>query len=126
MNDIYKDNIIDHYKNPRHFGQIDQPTVSHEEVNSLCGDRIRMDLKIENDQILEVKFKGVGCAISLASASMLTEKISGRKLKEAAGIKRDRILEMLNIPMSPTRLKCALLPWEVLLKALQKHWKKKL
>lgn len=126
MNDIYKDNIIDHYKNPRHFGQLDQPTVSHEEVNSLCGDRIRMDLKIENDQILEVKFRGVGCAISLASASMLTEAVSRKKIIEARGINSDRILKMLNIPMSPTRLKCALLPWEVLQKALQKYQKKKL
>ena len=84
MNDLYKDNIIDHYKNPRHFGQVDQPTVSHQEVNSLCGDQIRMDLIIKNDKILEVKFSGNGCAISMASASMLSEKISRKKIKEAA------------------------------------------
>ena len=126
MNDLYKDNIIDHYKNPRHFGQVDQPTVSHQEVNSLCGDQIRMDLIIKNDKILEVKFSGNGCAISMASASMLSEKISRKKIKEAAKINRDQILEMLNIPMSPTRLKCALLPWEVLQKTLQKYRTKKL
>ena len=126
MNDLYKDNIIDHYKTPRHFGQVDQPTVSHQEVNSLCGDQIRMDLIIKNDKILEVKFSGNGCAISMASASMLSEKISRKKIKEAAKINRDQILEMLNIPMSPTRLKCALLPWEVLQKTLQKYRTKKL
>lgn len=126
MDDIYKENIIDHYRNPRNFGQLKKTTVSHEEINSLCGDRIRMDLLIENDQVIDIKFSGVGCAVSLASASMLTEIVWKIKISGAGKITKDTVLELLSIPFTPTRLKCALLPWEVLQKALQKYRSKKL
>ena len=121
MDDIYRENIIDHYKNPRHFGKLENPTVSHEEVNSLCGDRIGMDLMIENDQLVDAQFTGVGCAVSMASASMLMEKIVNLNIDQAENVTKKEVVENLGIPMSPTRLKCALLPWEVLQKALQKY-----
>lgn len=121
VDDIYRENIIDHYKNPRHFGKLENPTVSHEEVNSLCGDRIGMDLMIENDQLVDAQFTGVGCAVSMASASMLMEKIVNLNIDQAENVTKKEVVENLGIPMSPTRLKCALLPWEVLQKALQKY-----
>lgn len=120
MEDIYRENILDHYQNPRNFGQIKNPSNSLEELNSFCGDRIRMDLIIKNDHISEVKFSGSGCAVSVASASMLTEAVKGKKVTEVKKIDANKISKMLNIPLTPTRLKCALLPLEVLHRALQK------
>lgn len=111
---IYQEELLDHYENPSNYGTLPNPDVSHEEDNPLCGDRIRIDLIIENDIIKEVRFSGHGCTISLATASMLTEEIAGKPLAEVKQLSRDDILEMIGIPLGPVRLKCALLPLKVL------------
>jgi nitrogen fixation NifU-like protein len=115
MDDFYRENILDHYREPRNTGTLDEATHSHEENNPLCGDVIRIDLHVnENDVIDKVAFSGKGCAISQASASMLTEMIEGKSLEEAKQIGKDDILEALGIDIGPVRMKCALLSLKVL------------
>ena len=115
MDDFYRENILDHYRQPRNAGTLDDATHSHEENNPLCGDVIRIDLHVnENDVIDKVAFSGKGCAISQASASMLTEMIEGKSLDEAKQIGKDEILEALGIAIGPVRMKCALLSLKVL------------
>jgi nitrogen fixation protein NifU and related proteins len=115
MDDFYKENILDHYRHPRNAGKLEHPTHSHEEHNPLCGDVIQMDLHVNEDNIIdEVAFAGKGCAISQASASMLTEMIQGKTLEEAKEIGKEQILEALGIEIGPVRLKCALLSLKVL------------
>ncbi len=114
MHDFYRENILDHYKYPRNFGVLEHPDITHQEDNPLCGDEIRLDLQLEGDKIVAVKFSGKGCAISQASASMLTEMLEGRTLEEAKGIRKEDILDLLGIPLGPVRIKCALLALKVL------------
>lgn len=115
MDDFYRENILDHYRNPRNKGRLENPTHTHEEYNPLCGDVIRIDLHVnDNDVIDEVRFEGQGCAISQASASMLTEMIEGKTLDEAKELSKADILEALGIEIGPVRLKCALLSLKVL------------
>ena len=127
MDDLYREIILDHYKNPHNFGTLKNPTVFHEENNPFCGDRIRMEIKVQRlkdskTQIIEdIKFSGVGCAISIASASMLTEKAKGAKVEDLRALKKDAIVELVGTQLTPTRLKCALLPLEVLQKTLTQH-----
>lgn len=109
MDDLYQQNILDHWKNPRNSGRIEQPTVSHDEVNPLCGDKLHFDLLVEDEVITDVRFTGRGCAISQAAASMLTELVKGKSLAEAKRIGKEEMLELLGIPIGYTRLKCALL-----------------
>lgn len=114
LDDFYRQNILDHYQNPRNWGTLDHPDVSAEDSNPLCGDRIRMDLRIKDGRIEDVKFSGQGCSISRASASMLTEEIRGKTLEEVKALNREDILEMLGIELGPVRLKCALLALKTL------------
>ena len=115
MEDLYRENILDHYQNPRHYGTLEDPDISYEDDNPLCGDVIRLDIKLDDeDRISQVAFSGEGCAISQASASMLTEEILGKTLDEVKQISKDDILEMLGIQLGPVRLKCALLSLKVL------------
>ena len=109
FDDLYRQNILDHYQNPRNFGTLPKPDISVEDSNPLCGDKIRMDLLVEDGRVTDVRFSGVGCSISRAAASMLTEEIKGKTLEEVKGIGRDEVLEMLGIELGPVRLKCALL-----------------
>lgn len=111
---IYQEELLDHYENPSNYGTLPEPDISHEEDNPLCGDRIRIDLGVEDGIIKEVRFSGHGCTISLAAASMLTEEIEGKSLAEVKQLSRDDILEMIGIPLGPVRVKCALLPLKVL------------
>lgn len=112
--DMYQDIILEYYKNPVNFGHLSAPTVKAEDSNPLCGDQIEMELLIENNVIQDVKFYGKGCAISQASASMLTEKLKGMSVEDAAKLDRKDILEMLGIELSPVRSKCALLSLKVM------------
>ena len=115
MDDFYKENILDHYRNPRNAGTLEEPTHTHESHNPLCGDVIRIDLHInENNLVDKVTFEGKGCAISQASASMLTEMIEGKSLDEVKQISKEDILELLGIPIGPVRMKCALLSLKAL------------
>ena len=114
FDDLYRQNILDHYQNPRNFGTLAKPDISVEDSNPLCGDKIRMDLLVEDGRVKDVRFSGVGCSISRAAASMLTEEIKGKTLDEVKRIGRDEVLEMLGIELGPVRLKCALLALKTL------------
>jgi nitrogen fixation NifU-like protein len=114
MDDFYKEYILDHYRNPRNFGHLENPTASAEDLNPLCGDKISMELSVGADgKIDDVRFSGKGCAISQASASMLTESIKGKTLEEVAQLSHDVVLENVGIGISPTRMKCAMLGLKV-------------
>jgi len=114
FDDIYRQNILDHYQSPRNFGTLEHPDVSAEDSNPLCGDVIRIDLKIQDGKVADVRFTGKGCSISRAAASMLTEEIRGKSLEEVKRIGKDEVLEMLGIELGPVRLKCALLALKTL------------
>ena len=112
--DIYREIILDHYKNPRNKGVLDPHDYTYEDVNPLCGDEIRMDVRVENDHVSEIAFSGRGCAVSQASASILTEMVEGKSLDEVKAITKDDLLDEIGIPVSPARMKCALLGLKVL------------
>ena len=113
-NDISRENILDHYKHPRNHGTLDQPDITYEDANPLCGDHIRMDLRVQDGKVAEVRFSGHGCSISQAAASMLCERIEGQPVEEIKKLSRDDVLEMLGIELGPVRLKCALLALKTL------------
>jgi len=115
MDDFYRELIIDRYKNPQYRGELDPHDISFEDDNPLCGDHIRVDLRVDADnRVTEAAFNGHGCAISQASADLLMEAIIGKSLEEVKQMNRDHILEMLGIDLGPVRLKCALLSLKVL------------
>jgi nitrogen fixation NifU-like protein len=116
MEDMYREHILEHYKYPSNKGTLEQPSITHEENNPLCGDRIRIDLLIENDIIQDIRFSGQGCALSMASASMLTEEIKGKSVTEARAFGKEELLEIIGLPLdkNPVRLKCALLSLKTL------------
>ena len=111
MDDMYREIILEHYKHPHNVGALEQPDVSHEDSNPLCGDRVRIDLKIEGDRIADVRFQGRGCAISQAAASLLTDEIKGKSLEQVRAFSKDDMLDLIGIPLdkNPVRIKCALL-----------------
>jgi len=119
--DLYTDIILDHYKNPKNFGKLKNPSHSAIEKNNSCGDILEIDLIIENKIVKEVKFTGQGCAISQASASMLTEKIKGMKISELKKLNEDSIKNLLKIDISMGRIKCALLSLKTLNSAINKN-----
>ena len=112
--DIYKDIILDYYRHPRNFGDLPEPDVRSKDSNPLCGDVIEMQLKIRDGKIDDLRFKGRGCAISQASASMLTELAKGKTLDEIKVLSKEDVLNMLGIDPGPTRIKCALLGLKVM------------
>lgn len=113
--DIYREMILDHYRNPRNKGKIEEPDVRIHDSNPLCGDEISIDLKVEGDTIKDIKFDGRGCAISQASASMLTEMVSNKPLTTIKDITKNDILENIGLTnLGPARIKCALLSLKVL------------
>ena len=114
FDDLYRENILEHYQHPRHKGEIENPDITYEDANPLCGDKLRMDFRIKDGRIAEVRFNGVGCAISQASASMLCEEVEGKSLEDVKQISREDVLEMVGIPLGPVRLKCALLALKTL------------
>ena len=107
--EIYRENILDHYKHPRHRGTLEHPDITYEDANPLCGDKLRMDFRIRDGRIDQVRFRGQGCSISQASAWMLCERMEGESLEDARQLTRDDVLDMLGIELGPVRLKCALL-----------------
>lgn len=114
MDALYREAILDHYRHPRHKGHLESPDISYHDTNPFCGDEITLELKIENGLVVQAAFDGRGCAISQASASMMTEEIVGKSLEELRGWTKDDILELLGIEVGPVRLKCALLPLKAL------------
>jgi len=111
---IYREAILDHSRNPRNRGTLEPADYSFEDVNPLCGDEIRIDVRTDGERVTEIRFSGRGCAISQAAASILTEMAEGRPLEEVKAIGRDDVLEELGVPISPARMKCAMLGLKVL------------
>jgi nitrogen fixation protein NifU and related proteins len=118
--DMYQEIILQHYRSPKNFGAMANPSLVGEESNPLCGDHIRMQLAVDpaTNSVREVRFDGDGCAISMASASMLTEKVKGRPVEEVGRLTREDVLKLVGIPLSPVRVKCALTGFSALGRAL--------
>ncbi len=115
MEDLYREIIIDHYKNPSFKGHLDPNDISFEDDNPLCGDHIQIDIRLdETGRVKEAAFDGHGCAISQASADLLVESIIGKSLEEVKALTKENVLELLGIELGPVRLKCALLSLKVL------------
>lgn len=116
MDDIYREVILEHNKHPHNAGTLEHPDISHEEQNPLCGDRVRIDLAVNDGIITDVRFQGRGCAISQASASLLTDELRGKSLDEARAISREEMLDLIGIPLdkNPVRIKCAMLALKTL------------
>jgi nitrogen fixation NifU-like protein len=120
LDSLYREVILDHYKNPRGHGVIDGADAEAEGQNPLCGDEVSIAVSFEGDTIADVKFQGRGCAISQAATSMLMDMVKGRSAEEVASMSRDELLDEVGIPLTPVRLKCALLGLGVLKLALHK------
>jgi nitrogen fixation protein NifU and related proteins len=119
---MYRELILDHYKNPRQHGHLEHADVSAEGMNPLCGDEVSVEVAFadDGDTIEDVRFEGRGCAISQASTSMLMEMVKGRKASEVAAMPKEELLDEVGIPLTPVRLKCAILGLGVLKLALHK------
>lgn len=115
MDDLYRDQIIERYKNPLHKGDLDPNDITFEDENPLCGDHIRIDLRVgEDGRVTEAAFNGYGCSISLASADLLLESIIGKTVDEVKQLTKQDVLDLLGIELGPVRLKCALLSLKIL------------
>lgn len=152
MDDIYQEQILDHYRNPRNFGELSKPSVKAREANASCGDMIEISIELKDNnenrkiknpsthsidsvqanslqrragrvneevRIGDIRFKGLGCALSVAAASMLTEKVKGMSLVEVSKISEAEMIDLLEIEVSPTRIKCVQLPLAALRKAMK-------
>ncbi len=117
--DMYQEMILQHYRTPKNFGPLSGATASGEESNPLCGDHIRVELKVSDGGVVEeVGFSGDGCAISVAATSLLTQKVKGRPVAEVEKISREDVFHLIGIPLSPARIKCGLTGFVALGRAL--------
>ena len=115
MDDLYREQILEHYKRPHNFGELASPDLEAEDNNPLCGDELRVQLKVDGERrITDVAFSGQGCAISQASASMVSDEVVGMSVDELLKLDKQFVLELLGIDISATRMKCALLSLKVL------------
>ena len=114
FDDLYREAILEHYKHPQHQGTIEHPDFTFEDANPLCGDNIRMDVRVADGRIVDARFSGRGCAISQAAADMLCDRVVGMPLEEAKKLTRGDMLEMLGIELGPVRLKCGMLALKTL------------
>lgn len=111
--EMYDEIILDYYRHPRNFGQLEMPDAKARDVNISCGDEIEIQMNVKDGKITAIRFNGKGCAISQAATSMLLEHLQGMSMPEAAQITKEKVLDLLGIPVSPMRLKCALLGFKV-------------
>ncbi len=113
--DMYRQQILDHYKNPRNYGELEDPTFTHVGENPMCGDTIEIDVRLDDDEevIQDLAFRGDGCAISQAAASMLSEMLVDKSIAELQEMDRDDMIDMLGVDISPMRVKCAVLAEKV-------------
>lgn len=109
---LYSEKLLDHFRRPRNYGALTAPDISYESFNPLCGDRIRIELKLENKLVKEARFRGDGCAISIAAASLLTELLTGREIQET--VSNEELIAALESDIKPARIQCALLPLEAM------------
>ena len=115
MDDLYRELILEHYKQPHHWGELEDPDLEFEDFNPLCGDELKVQIKVgEDERISDIRFSGHGCAISQASASMASDELIGMDVEELLKLEKDFVLDLLGIDISATRMKCALLTLKVL------------
>jgi len=117
--ELYREHILEHYRHPQNTGTLQQKTHHAKNLNPLCGDSITVDIHVVDGRVKDIKFKGVGCAISTASGSLLTEEIKGKTVQEVLAMRPSDVTDLLAIPVGAVRLKCALLSLETIQKALQ-------
>ncbi len=121
IDNIYRENVMDHYNAPRNKGKLADADIVHKESNPFCGDEIEMSMKFSDGKVSDIKFNGQGCAISQASASMLTEFIKNKQINEIKSMTTEDIRKLIAIPLSPVRLKCALLSLDTIKNAIMIH-----
>ena len=121
MTALYSAILLDHFRRPRNYGSLDAADISNEQFNPLCGDRIRLELKLEQAKVVDVRFKGDACAICTAAASLLTELVLGQDMESLANISDTRLISALESDIKPARLQCALLPLQALREGLQNY-----
>ncbi|HUV89216.1 MAG TPA: SUF system NifU family Fe-S cluster assembly protein [Anaerolineae bacterium] len=114
MESLYREHILDHYRHPRNQGTLDGADISYQLDNEVCGDVVRLDVRLQDGQVSEARFSGHGCVISTASASMLTEEILGKTVAELKALRDEDVFKMLGITLQPVRARCGLLPLRVL------------
>jgi nitrogen fixation NifU-like protein len=114
MDDLYREYILEHYKRPHHFGELDDYDLEFHDSNPLCGDELRVQIKIEDGKVADLRFSGQGCAISQASASMVSDEVIGMPIDDLLRLDKQFVLDLLGIDISATRIKCALLSLKVL------------
>lgn len=114
MDELYRDQILEHYKRPHNFGRIENPDLEYEDTNPFCGDEQRVTIRLDgSDRVAEVAFEGKGCAISTAATSLLTDELVGMSREELLRLPKDFVLDLLGIEISATRMKCAMLGLKV-------------
>ncbi len=118
---LFSDTVLDHYRRPRNYRRLADPDCAAEVDNAVCGDRIRLELQLDGDVIADAAFRGDGCALSVAAASLLTERLAGATVAGAAALTDDELLSALDARVPPDRLQCALLPLLALRQALDVH-----
>ena len=125
MDDIYRENILEHYRHPHNFGRLKKPDIDVKRGNPFCGDQIGVTMKLSSDKksVALINFDGAGCAVSIASASLLTGFVTGMSKEDIMKLKKEDVIKLLGIELSPSRLKCALLPLETIQAALISHGK---
>ncbi len=119
--DIYREKLLDHYQNPRNEGKIEDADAIMELENVSCGDKVRVYLKFDGEKLVKAGFEGEGCAIAIASTSILLEEILNKSKQQITKINLDRLLQLLGVQLTPSRMKCASLSLETVQKALAKH-----
>lgn len=121
---LYSDTLLDHFRHPRNYGDLPAADITYESFNPLCGDRIRIALKLNDTIVQDARFKGDACAISTAAASLLTELLLGIRIEDLASISNDRLISALESDIRPARLQCALLPLEALRAGFEEYERK--